>query len=147
MFLNMLFIDAPIIEVVPWCIHIMIYAIWLFHFFQKKIYRTYHFSGVTDTPVLDFWWCPLGFKASGQPYLHLVEAYMLHVWWNWPLVQHLPTSLWPTWESSQPLPHICRQTVSGLKTIYSQYETRQADALLTELYRLSLITFIQVGNG
>ena len=43
---------------------------------------------------------PLGSKASGQLYLHLAEAYMLHVSWYSPLVWHLPTSSWPAWQPS-----------------------------------------------
>ena len=31
-------------------------------------------------------------SQSGQPYSHLAEAYVLHIPWNSPLVQHLPTS-------------------------------------------------------
>ena len=42
------------------------------------LFKCVIFCGATDTPVLDFWWRLLsGFQSqSGQPYLHLAEAYM-----------------------------------------------------------------------
>ena len=72
-----------------------------------------------------FLWGPLfwtsgevssGFQSqSEKPYLHLAEAYMLHVPWNSPLLQHLPTSWQPAWLLSQFLPHTCDPTLAGLK--------------------------------
>ena len=63
--------------------------------------------------------------------LHLVEMYVLHVPRDSPLVQHLPTSLWPAWQLSHSLPHTCEHALIGLETgIYhataaSQCETSQ----------------------
>ena len=34
-------------------------------------------------------------SQNGQHYLHLMEAYMLHILWDLPLVWHLLTSWWP----------------------------------------------------
>ena len=40
-----------------------------------------------------------GFQSqSGQSYSHLVEAYVLHIPRDSPLVQHLPTSWRPAWQ-------------------------------------------------
>ena len=71
-----------------------------------------------------------GFQSqSGQPYLHLTEAYMLHVLWDLPL---------GGWHVSQAVPfHMPARRHMGVETgIYrvttaSQCETRQT------LYRLS----------
>ena len=34
-------------------------------------------------------------SQSGQSYSHLVEAYMMYIPWDLPLVWHLPTCWWP----------------------------------------------------
>ena len=40
-----------------------------------------------------------GFESqSGQPYLHLAEAYVMYVHWDSPLVQHLLTTWQPAWQ-------------------------------------------------
>ena len=91
------------------------------------------FCESTVTNVLDFWWCLHWFQSQiGQLHLHLAEAYMIHVPWDSPLVQHLPTS----WQWSHSLSHTCEQALVGLETgIYcaatSKCKTRQT------LYQLS----------
>ena len=40
-------------------------------------------------------------SQSEQHYSCLAEAYMLHVPWDSPLVQHLLTSWWPAWQPSR----------------------------------------------
>ena len=50
------------------------------NFFLKKLGDIRPFCRATDTPVFDFWWCLSGFqRQTGQPYLCLAEAYVLHV--------------------------------------------------------------------
>ena len=57
-----------------------------------------------------------GFQSqSGQPYLHLVEAYILHILWDSPLVWHLLTSWQPAWQLSQSLPYTWNQALVGIK--------------------------------
>ena len=70
----------------------------------------------TDTslfvgPLIPLFWTSgdvsSGFQSqSGQHYLHLAEAYVLHVSWDSPLVWHLPTSRQPVWQLSRSLPHM-----------------------------------------
>ena len=54
-------------------------------------------------------------RHSGQPYSYLVEAYVLHVPWDLPLVLHLPTSWWLAWKPSSSLSQTCEQALVGLK--------------------------------
>ena len=72
-------------------------------------------------PLIPLFWTSgdisSGFKSqSGQPYLHLAEAYMLHVSWDSLLVQHLLTSWWLAWQPSHSLLHIFKQALVGLET-------------------------------
>ena len=90
-------------------------------FLKKKIFGGHKvlFVGATDTPPPPFWTSGdlfSGFQSqSGQPYLRLAEAYMLHVPWDSPLVGHLLTSWQPSWQLSQSLPHTCDQALVGLE--------------------------------
>ena len=68
--------------------------------FFKKIWwtQTCPFKG----PLIPLFWTSdnvsYGFQSqSGQPYLHLVETYMMYILWDLPLLQHQPTSCWPVW--------------------------------------------------
>ena len=62
-------------------------------------------------PLIPLFWTSddvsSGFQSqSGQPYLHLVEAYVIYVPRDSPLVQHLLTSWWPAWQLITSL-HLC----------------------------------------
>ena len=55
-------------------------------------------------PLIPLFWTSgdvsSGFQSqSGQPYSCLVEAYVLHIPWDSPVVLHLPTSWLPVWAS------------------------------------------------
>ena len=68
-------------------------------FFEKILADTCPFMG----PLIPlFWTSDYVFSRcqsqSGQPYSHFLEMNMLHVAWDSPLVQHLPTSWWLTWQ-------------------------------------------------
>ena len=67
-----------------------------------------------------FWTCSdvsSGFQSqSGQTYLHLAEAYLLHIPWDWYLVQHLPTSLQPAWQLSWFSPTYLRACIGGARS-------------------------------
>ena len=86
-------------------------------------------------------------SQSEQPYSYLAEAYMLHVLWESPLVQHLLISWWPAWQPRHSFPHIPVSRCfflggggaqnQGLLCCCSQCETRQAGALLTKRCRLT----------
>ena len=71
-------------------------------FFKKIFWRTWVlFLG----PLIPLFWTSgdvsSGFQSqSGQPYSSCVEAYMLYVPWDSPLVWHLPTSWEPAWQLS-----------------------------------------------
>ena len=86
-------------------------------------------------PLISLFWTSgdvsYEFKSqNGQPYSHLAEAYMFHVPLDSPLVQHLLTSRWPTWQPSHSLPHTCKQMqgLVGLKTgIYCAEDEHSAD--------------------
>ena len=72
-------------------------------------------------PLIPLFWTSgdvfSGFQSlSGQPYLHFVQAYMLHVPWDLPLVPHLLISWWPAWQPSHSHPHTCEQALVGLET-------------------------------
>ena len=70
--------------------------------FLKFFWRTWVlFVG----PLIPLFWTSgdvsSGFQSqSGQAYLSLAEAYMLHVPWDSPVVWHLPTSWWLAWQLS-----------------------------------------------
>ena len=55
------------------------------------------FFGATDTPVSDFWWCLLWVSKPEWvlPYSNFVEAYVIYVPWDSPLVRHLCWCIWP----------------------------------------------------
>ena len=79
-------------------------------------------------------------SQSGQPYLCLLEAYLLHIPWDLPLVQHLLITWWPALQPSHSLPHTCEQALVGLETgtyCATTHSVRQPGALLTEQYWLS----------
>ena len=84
--------------------------------FLKNFWRTrVFFMG----PLMPLFWISgdvsSGFQSQHwQLYLHLAEVYVLHVPWDSPLVQHLPTSQWPAWQLSQSSPHTCKQALVGL---------------------------------
>ena len=63
----------------------------------------------------EFWVIsPLGFKSRvGSLISHLAEAYMLHIRWDSPLVQHLLTSWQPVWQPSPSLPKYLRAGIGG----------------------------------
>ena len=81
---------------------------------------------------------PLGFKVRvGSLISHLAEAYMLHIRWDSPLVQHLLTSWQPVWQPSPSLPYTCEQALVGLETrIYHAASAPQCETRQT-FYRLS----------
>ena len=74
------------------------------------------FCGATDTPVLDFWWHLLGFKARVSRLIHIRQWYTCYAFPDSPLLWHLLTSWWPVWLPSYSLPHICEQALVGLET-------------------------------
>ena len=96
----------------------------IFQDFFKKFWRTCPFLGPFVGPLIPLFWTSgdissFGFQSqSGQPYSHLVEACMLHVPWDSPLVWHLPTSWQPAWQPNWSLLHrsTCEQALVGLTT-------------------------------
>ena len=106
-------------------------------FFFINFWRT--FCGATDTPILDFWWCPLWVSKPEWvlPYSSLVEAYVLcytfpeiHLWCDTcrPLgSQH----------GSQAISSTHLRGIGGTQTgSYHATVWDQAEALPTELSRL-----------
>ena len=84
---------------------------------------------------------PLGFKARvGSALFELSEGVCvtLHVPWDSPLVQHLPTSWWPAWQLSClfhiPARHWWDSKLGAIMPPLTVWD--QADALPTELSRL-----------
>ena len=87
------------------------------NFFLQDISHISPFSGTTDTSFLDIWWHLFWVQSqSGQPYLHLVETYVLHVPWDSTLVWHLLTSWQPIWQLSRSLPHTCELALVRFET-------------------------------
>ena len=104
-------------------------------FFKNIFWRT---QVLFVGPLIPLFWTSgdvfSGFQSqSGQPYLHLMEAYMLHVLRDYsPLVWYLTTSWQLAWHLSQSLAHTCEQALVGLETgIY----LLQTNVLPTELSR------------
>ena len=80
-------------------------------FFKKKIWEDISpFVG----PLIPLFWT--SGDVSSEFHLCLAEAYVLHVPWDSPLVQHRLTSWWPAWQPSCFLPSTCEQALVGLKT-------------------------------
>ena len=80
-------------------------------FFFKKLWEDISpFVG----PFISLFWT--SGDVSSEFYLCLAEAYVLHVPWDSPLVQHQLTSWWPAWQPSCFLPRTCEQALVGLKT-------------------------------
>ena len=86
-------------------------------FFNLNFWRTQVLFVGTLIPL--FWTSgdvSSGFQSqSGQSYLHLAEAYVLHIPWDSPLVWHLPTSWWPACQLRWSLPHTYGHAWVGLK--------------------------------
>ena len=83
--------------------------------FLKKVFGGHvSFFGATGTPVLDFWWClPWVSKPEWVlPYSLFVEANVMYIAWDPPLVLHEPTSWRPV--HSQSLPHMHVQKMNVL---------------------------------
>ena len=89
-------ITVPEMQHVPfytnWAIACKTKILGPFYFFLKKFFVG-HMSicGATDTPVLDFWWRLLWVSKPQWvlPYSNYVEAYMIYVPWDSPLVWHI----------------------------------------------------------
>ena len=119
------------------------YLTWLF--FKKKFCRTWvlfvgHWYPCFGLLVMSD--VSSGFQSqSGQPYLSLAEAYVLHVPWDSPLVQHLLTSWQPAWQPSClfqiPTRHWWDLKPGAIMLPLTVWD--QADALLTELSQLGCI--------
>ena len=70
--------------------------------FSKIFCGHMSFYGTSDVLVLDYRWCLLWVShlfTLGRGKLDVLS-------WDWPLVWHLPTSLWPAWWSVT-VPHMC----------------------------------------
>ena len=69
--------------------------------------------GATDTPVRTSGNVSSGFQSqSGQPYLHLVEVYMIYVPWDSPLVWHL-LPVYMASIAAGHFPHMCASAEIG----------------------------------
>ena len=112
------------------------------------------FCGTTGTPVLDIWWCLLWVsKPEWAALIEIAEAYMFHVPWDSPPVQHLPTSWWPAWQPSHlfhiPTWHWWDSKPGVIMPPLTVWD--QADALPTELSQLGptgsfrVCLFIELG--
>ena len=104
------------------CIHYHIRrggAIVLFCFSQTHM----SFFGATGTPVLDFWWCILWVLKPEWvlPYSLFVEANVMYIPQDPPMVLHMPTS----WQPASPpvlSPHtVAEVRLPGFELVLSEY--------------------------
>ena len=93
------------------------------------------FFGATDTPVLDFWWrLSSGFQSqSGFCLIRIVEANVMYIPRDPPLVLHVPTSWWLA--RHQSCPHILLQRWGCRDSNSCSQNICESDALPTELNR------------
>ena len=92
-------------------------------------------------PLISLFWTsgdvPCGFQSqSGQPFLLLVKAYVLHIPWDLCLV--------PAWQPNCSLPHTCDQALVGFKTGIYHAATNMWDQKavgLLEHVKLAVIDF------